>query len=312
MMPINTPRFVEASWTRNSDSLDYDLEDSVPQSEKEYARSLVRDTIPIGHKGGAAVTIRINAASPEADIAASVWPGLSAVTLPKAETGDQVRLVDQLITKYERLRGIRPGTIEIRTLIESAKGVANAEEIASASPRLKQFGGGGGYDMSLDLGVEMFVGFDQFFYGRQECTLVARALGLGYGVGAGGGDGGDTSGSVSDGERAYLNAVASRKVGGRGGGGLHPNVVEPQNRGYTPDPEEVEEAKRILAAWKEIDESGETEGAFEGRTVDKFEAARAEELIEWAEACAEYDAFKARKVAETREKEGLLEASRSS
>jgi citrate lyase subunit beta/citryl-CoA lyase len=304
MMPINTRRFVEASWTRKSDSLDYDLEDSVPQAEKANARSLVRETIPIGHKGGAVVTIRINAASPEADVAASVWPGLSAVTLPKAESGDQVRLVDAMITKYERLRGIRPGTVEVRTLIESAKGVANAVEIASASPRMHQFGGGGGYDMSLDLGVEMFVGFDQFFYGRNECNLVARALGHGYGVGGGGGEA-DTSGSVSDGERAYRSAVVNRKLGGRGGGGLHPNVVEPQNLGYTPDPEEVEEAQRIVAFFKEIDEQGETEGQFEGHTVDKYEAARAAELIEWAAACAEVDAFKARKVAETRRAEGL-------
>src|SRR5579871_1581266 len=212
MMPINNPRFVAQSWLRGSDSIDYDLEDSVPQSQKEYARTLVRDCIALGRQGGARVSVRINTATPEADIAAAVWPGLSFISHPKSEAAEQIQHVDMLITVWERERGVRPGTIEINAMIETAKGVAHCYEIASASPRVKAFGGGTGYDMSLDLGVEMFVGFDQFLYGRSECELAARALGIEYNVTV---FLPDTAGSVSNSEYFHDHAVANRKAGGR-------------------------------------------------------------------------------------------------
>lgn len=302
MMPINNPRFVNNSWRRNSDSLDFDLEDSVPQSQKEYARSLVKQVIPIGLMGGADVSVRINTATPEADIAASVWPGMGRIAHPKTESAQRIREVDALITKYERLRGIRVGAIEITAMIESALGVCNGYEIASASPRVKAFGGGGGYDMSLDMGVDMFVGFNQFVYSAGECELAARALGKEFSVSV---HMTDTSGSVSDAEATYLRAVANRKAGGRSGGGLHPNVVEPSNRGLTPPPEEVEQARRVLAAYGEVQQRGDAEGELNGQVIDAYEAARASELIEWAQACAEKDAFKEQK---RREAEGLQPA----
>ena len=73
-MPINNPRFVSRSWTRDCDFLNFDFEDSVPQSQKEHARTLVRDAITHGQKGGSEINLRINCAYPEADVPAAVWP----------------------------------------------------------------------------------------------------------------------------------------------------------------------------------------------------------------------------------------------
>ncbi len=267
-----------------------------------YARSIVRDTIQIGLKGGAEVGVRINCADVEADVEAAIWPGMSRIWHPKTEHAEQIRRLDKIITRLERERGIRPGTVEIFAMIETARGVANAYEFASASPRIRVFGGGWGYDMSLDLGVEMFVGFDQFFYGTNECELIARVLGLEPRVRVYTDD--TRGGSVSDAEGAYLNAVAVYKAGGRTGGALHPNVVEPQSRGFTPPPEEVEQAHRVLAYFRELDQRGEVEGELDGQTVDAYEAARAKELIEWAEACAWRDAEKANAREKTIAREG--------
>jgi citrate lyase subunit beta / citryl-CoA lyase len=297
MMPINNKRFVDGSWTREADSLNYDLEDSVPQSQKEFARSIVRETLLIPDKGGAQVTIRINCSTPEADVEASVWPPLASISHPKTEDPEQIRRIDALIARLERERGIRPGTVGINAMIETAKGIAHCYEIAGSSPRITHFSGGGGYDMSLDLGVEMFQDFDQFFYGKGECSLAARALDLEPGISL---FMPNASGSVMDGESTLASMVAHRKAGSRASGGLHPNVVPPTNRGLTPDPDEVEDAKRALDFFAELDERGEAEGALAGRTVDRYEAARAEELIEWAAACAEKDVYKARRVRESR------------
>src|SRR6266540_2014888 len=163
-MPVNNPRFLNAIWTRGCDFVNLDLEDSVPESQKPYARSLIKSAIPTTAKGGAEVFVRINHAYVRADLEAVVWPGLARVNYPKAETAEEIRKLDAIITELERERGIRPGSVEIGANIETARGVANGPEIASASPRVKDFGGGTGYDMSRDLGVEMFVGFDQFVY----------------------------------------------------------------------------------------------------------------------------------------------------
>ena len=162
------------------------------------------------------------------------------------------------------------------------------------------FAGGTGYDMSMDMGVEMFVGFDQFVYNRGEGALVAMALGLEY---VGSVYMPDTTGDVGNTDLTRQRAEANRKVGLRSGSGLHPNTVEPQNIGLTPTPEEVEDAKRILEYFAEIDERGEVEGELNGRIIDTYEAARATELLEWSELCAKKDARKAKAQARTRELE---------
>ena len=190
----------------------------------------------------------------------------------------------------ERVRGIRPGTVRIGTAIETTLGVANSYEIASASSRIDSFGGGTGYDMSMDMGIEMFVGFDQFLYNRGEGELIALALGIER-------EGGvympDTTGNVGDADLALERAENNRLAGFRSGGGLHPNVVAPQNRGLTPPPDEVARAHQVLELFRELDSRSEVEGELAGHTVDRYEAARAEELIEWATLCAQRDAEKA-------------------
>ena len=299
-MPVNTPRFIDKAWTRECDYINLDLEDSVPEWQKPHARTLVGEAIGTVSKGGAEVFVRINHDYVVADLEAVVWPGLRRVNYPKAETAEEIRQLDEHIGCLERERGIRPGTVEIGANIETAMGVSNAFEIAAASPRIKDFGGGTGYDMSRDLGIEMFVGYDQFTYGRGELELAARVnglelLSLPYLP--------NVTGSVSDGERAFTEAEAARKCGFRHGSGLHPNVVVPQNRGFTPTEEEVAEARWVMEQYGLIDSSGRASGEIDGRIVDRYEVLRAEELLEWAAACAARDEQKLRAVERTKEPE---------
>lgn len=295
-MPVVTRRFVDAAWRRGCDFINLDLEDSVPQHLKAHARSLIKDAIANVSRGGADAFTRINHDLVLADLEGVVWPGLSKVNYPKAEHAQEIRKLDEIITRLERERGIRPGTVEIGANIETSVGVANCREIAAASPRVKEFGGASGYDMSRDLGVEMFVGFDQFMYGKGEVELAARALGLEPRAAP---FTPNTTGSVSDLDRAFREAEAARRCGFRIGGGLHPNVVEPQNRGFTPTQEEVEDARWVLEWYRELSHSGETWAEVEGRVIDRYEAARAEELLEWAELCVARDREKTEAVART-------------
>ena len=293
-MPVVTQRFIDNAWRRGCDFVNMDLEDSVPQHLKAYARSLIKDAIPNVTKGGAEAFTRINHDYVLADLEAIIWPGLSRVNYPKAEYGAEIRKLDEIITRLERERGIRPGTVEIGANIETSVGVANGYEIASASPRVKDFGGAAGYDMSRDLGVEMFVGFDQFVYGKGECELIARVLGIEVRASP---FVANTTGSVSDSDLAFRQAEAARKCGFRLGGGLNPAVVEPQNRGFTPSEEDVRDAHWVLEEYRKLAGSGDTWAEVNGRIIDRYEVTRAHGTLEWAELCAERNREKAEAVA---------------
>jgi citrate lyase subunit beta/citryl-CoA lyase len=293
-MPVVTRRFVEHAWRRGCDFINLDLEDSVPQHAKAYARSLIKEAIGLVSKGGAEAFTRINHDTVVADLEAIVWPGLQRINYPKAEYAAEIRQIDALLTRLERERGMRPGTVEIGANIETAVGVANAFAIASASPRIKEFGGATGYDMSRDLGVEMFVGFDQFVYGKGELELAARTLGLEVRATP---FIANTTGSVSDPDRAFREAEAARKCGFRHGGGLNPAVVEPQNRGFTPSAEDVQDAHWVLEQYQELQGTAATWCEINGRIIDRYEATRARDTLEWAELCAERDREKAAAVA---------------
>lgn len=298
-MPVVTPRFIDHAWRRGCDFIVIDLEDSVPRHLKDYARSLVKDAIPNVSKGGAEAFTRINHDSVQADLEAAVWPGQKRIKYPKTEHASEVRLLDEIITRLERERGIEPGTVEIDPGIETAVGVTNSFEIAASSPRILEFGATtGGYDLSRDLGVEMFVDFDQFVYPRGEAELAARTLGLGV---RGAPFLANTTGSVSDGNRALRQAEAARKCGFHlGGGGLNPAVVEGHNVGLTPTEDDVRDARRVLEQYRQLAGTGETWMEVEGRVIDGYEAARARDTLEWAALCAERDREKAEAVARVR------------
>lgn len=300
-MPVVTPRFVDNAWRRGCDFINLDLEDSVPQHMKGYARTLIKDAIANVTKGGGEAFTRINHDLVQADLEGIVWPGLAKVNYPKAEYAEEIQKLDRIISRLERERGIRPGTVEIGANIETSVGVANAYDIASASPRVKEFGGAGGYDMSRDLGVEMFVGFDQFVYGKGEVELAARALDLEPHTAP---FTANTTGSVGDPDRAFREAEAARKCGFRVGGGLHPNVVEPQTRGFTPPSEEVEEARKVLEQYRTLENSAETWAEIDGKIIDRYEAARARKLLDWSATCAVRDQEKADAVARTEQAGG--------
>lgn len=283
-VPVNNPRFVEKAWTRGADAIILDLEDSVPPSEKSRARSLVRDTIPKVARGGAAVFVRINKEFAEADLRGAIWPGISRVIFPKAESADEVAFADSLITELEKERGIPLGTVEIYPLLESALGVVNSYSIATSSPRVKVMAdAGGGYDTALDLEIEMFAGFDQYSYLRERPSLAQMAAGVET-VGTPFIPG--ASGRVNQPDEGVRLARALRAWDVHEAVILHPALVAPLVTGLTPKPGEVRWARKVVATYETLEQEGESVIEIDDKVVDIYEYRRARELLLWAEACA--------------------------
>jgi citrate lyase beta subunit len=154
-VPANNPRFVEKAYARGADCILLDLEDSVPSSEKETARRLVKEIIPVVGKGGAEVFVRTNSPIDMAirDVEAIAWPGLSGLVYPKASVAEILNL-DKLMTELEKRRGLSLGSVEIIPLIETAKGILSAYQIATCSSRIRAMAGGVNLDTCLEIGCE--------------------------------------------------------------------------------------------------------------------------------------------------------------
>ena len=114
--------------------------------------------------------VRISRATPHADLAAVVWPGVATIYHPRSESAEQIQAISTRIDELERLRGIRPGTVNLVPMVETPLGVTMAREIAASSPRVRSFGVGPNIGMDLDA--------DSLMYARAECELIARALDL--------------------------------------------------------------------------------------------------------------------------------------
>lgn len=302
-MPVNVPRFVERAWSRGADLLVLDLEDSVAPDAKLAARGMVKDAIPVAARGGSSVGVRINHDTWMADLEAAVWPGLSSVAFPKAETADEVRAVAERLSDLERERGMPVGGVRLRCGIETPLGVWNAHEIAAASERIEDVGGVSDADLTGELGVriEMLREMDVLSWSRGESDLAARAAGR-----FPGGRVWARSSTVADyGDEAglYASYKVSADAGFRGAFGIHPTQTAAQNRAFTPSQADVALAGEVVAAFEAGWARGEAAAAVRGRVVDARVAAMARDFVEFAAACAETDARKARMRAEMEARE---------
>src|ERR1700752_2559180 len=95
ILPVNIPRFVKKAYARGADAIVLDLEDSVPPQEKGGARRLVRDSLAVAGRGGAAGLRPVNndPGLLTDDMDAAVHPGLDGLSIPKAESAAQIRAI---------------------------------------------------------------------------------------------------------------------------------------------------------------------------------------------------------------------------
>ncbi len=289
--PTN-PRFIDKAWTRGGDVYILDMEDSIAPAEKARCRTLIRESIQKANKGGASIYVRINKPFVDADLPYAVWPGVDRIMLPKTESAEEIRHADEIITRLEKERGIPPGTIELSAMIESTLGAVNIYEILTASPRkIWSMGGGGGYDMAVNLGIEMFASFDQYAFPINYVAFAAMALGI---EATGGVFVPNTSGRVDQGDQAAEQAKALHAAGIHHAGALHPAYIQPLVSGLSPTADEIAWAKRVIDAFDELADAGESVGELDGKVIDKYEYEMAQSTLEWAAECAAKDRYKER------------------
>jgi citrate lyase subunit beta/citryl-CoA lyase len=215
--------------------------------------------------------------------------------LPKTETAAEMQHAHAIISRLEKERGIVPGTIELYPMIESALGAVNIREILTATPRrIWSMGGAGGYDMAMNLGIEMFADFDQYAFPVAYVALATMALGI---EATGGVFVPNTSGRVDESDQAAKQAAALHAAFIHHAGALHPAFIQPLVSGLSPTAQEIAWSKRVVEEFGRLSDAGEAVGELDGKVIDKYERAAAQRTLEWAAACAAKDAYKARALA---------------
>ncbi|MDX6573512.1 MAG: citrate lyase subunit beta / citryl-CoA lyase, partial [Gaiellales bacterium] len=130
--PASRPELVEKALASRAHAVIVDLEDAVAPADMDDARANL-DAL-LGAPLERTVCVRINGlASPwwQADLATAVsLAGVDSLLLPKVESAGDVGVIVEELARAS-------STLALRCLIESARGVESALEIASASPRLQ-------------------------------------------------------------------------------------------------------------------------------------------------------------------------------
>src|SRR5450830_1249572 len=86
LVPITDADMVSHAWRHDADAITLDLEDGVAAAHKRDARGLVKEAIAPCTQGAAEVFVRVNQSFLQADLEASVWPGLRGIMLPQVDS----------------------------------------------------------------------------------------------------------------------------------------------------------------------------------------------------------------------------------
>ena len=279
-VPGNNPGMMQDAFIYGPDSIMLDLEDSVTMAEKDAARLLVYNALKTIDYGTTEMVVRINPLNTpygKKDVEAMVKAGVHVIRMPKTETADEVREVEEEILKWEEELGC-VGRTKIMAAIESALGIVNAYPIAIASKRMMGIALGA-EDYCANLKTQRTQGDNPNFglellLARQTIVVAARAAGI---------DALDTVYSNLDDMDTFRKEVELIKTLGFDGKSIiNPRQIEIVNEVFAPKQKDIEKALKIIAAIKEAEQKGSGVIAVNGKMVDRPVVIRAERTINLA------------------------------
>ena len=271
-VPGNNPGMMADAHIYGPDSIMLDLEDSVTMAEKDAARLLVHNALKSIDYGTTEMVVRINPLSTpygRKDVEAVVKAGVDVIRMPKTETAQEVRELEEEILKVETEIG-RVGETKIMAAIESALGIVNAYEIATASKRMMGIALGA-EDYSANLKTNRTPGGAELLLARETIVVAARAAGIACF---------DTVYSNLDDMEAFRKEVELIKTLGFDGKSIiNPRQIEVVNEVFTPTEKEITKARAVVAAIKEAQAKGSGVISLNGKMVDRPVVLRAERTI---------------------------------
>ncbi|GIT26530.1 MAG: CoA ester lyase [Gammaproteobacteria bacterium] len=250
-----------------------DMEDSVPDSEKVNAREVVADHLKAFSGTGRVVIPRLNSMQSghfEDDLRAVVGPDIAGISVGKIDRPEDVIKVSQLMLTVEREHGLEAGQLRIIPWLESASAIVHAFEILSADRRVVA-AAFGAEDFTHDMGIRRVGDESEVGFARQSMCIAARAAGV---------PALDTPYfSFRDEQGLRENIAASKQCGFKGKFAIHPAQVEIINGAFAPSIEEIDYARRVVAAFEEAERNGRGSTSLDGLVIDVPVVKRARALL---------------------------------
>jgi citrate lyase subunit beta / citryl-CoA lyase len=279
-IPGNNERFLQKSIKLHADILCFDLEDSVPSSEKEAARNLVASFLTTKQgDNDSCIYVRINSSDSglvDGDLERIVMNGLDGIVLPKIGNSEEVTQIIQKIDAIVSKRKLS-SDIQIIPSIETSRGVVNANSIASSHKNVTALVFGVFdylYDMNIDVEYDDFMSYN---YARSKIPVDARAAGIDAFDGI--------WQNVKDIDGLIKDAAIAKKLGYSGKTLIHPSHINPVHDIFRPTKKQIEWAKKVLAALQDTFENANARGAklLEGKMIDAVHYKQAKAVISAAE-----------------------------
>src|SRR6266700_47918 len=278
-MPGSNARALEKGRNLPADGLILDLEDSVAPDAKAIAREQIAQAIAAKGFGRREILIRTNGLdSPwwNDDVAMAGKAGPDGILVPKVSSAAELKAIADGLSEV----GADP-KLRVWAMIETARAVLHAEELAAASrdanPRLAGFVFGPN-DISRESRIKMLPGRAAMIPMMTHCILATRACGLEI-----------LDGPYSDFSNVdgfALECAQGRDLGFDGKTLIHPGQIEACNAIFTPPAEEVARARKIIAAVERPENASRGAISLDGQMVERLHADMARRTIAIADAIA--------------------------
>jgi citrate lyase subunit beta/citryl-CoA lyase len=281
-MPGSNARALEKARNLPADGIILDLEDSVAPDAKAVARDQIAQAIAAKGFGKREVLIRVNGLDTPwwiDDVAMAAKARPDGILFPKVSS------VEDLAAIADRLSDLNADTsIRVWAMIETARAVLHAEELAAASRDFETRLAGfvfGPNDISRETRIRMQPGRAAMLPLISHCILATRAYGL----------------EILDGPYSEISNVdgfaqecaQGRDLGFDGKTLIHPGQIEACNAIFTPPGDEVARARRIIAAFDLPENASRGAIRLDGQMVERLHAAMARRTIAIADAIAAMD-----------------------
>ena len=278
-VPGGNDRMIAKALTLPADGLILDLEDAVPPDRKAATRPIVREWLQKLDFGGRERWVRMNpiwSEYGEADLEETLAGRPEGYVMPKARRASDVREVVQHLERLETAYGIPGGSTKLVVLAtEVPEGLLNIGEIAAASPRIVTLTWGV-EDLSAAMGLpRVRDARNQYLdiprYARVMCTVAASAAGI---------EAMDTVYTdIADLDGLRRECEEAVAMGFTGKISIHPSQIEVINAAFTPSPEELAEARELVAEFEAHASRGVYAFRFKGQMVDAPHLTRARKVI---------------------------------
>jgi len=277
-VPGNERLKIEKSTTLGVDSICLDMEDGVALNKKAEARIVITEAMKTLAFGNAECCIRINSIGSgleKNDLAAALKANPISIIVPKIETAEQVKWVNNQIEAHEASNKLDLGSIRLLIGVETAKGILNLKEISSSAARLDAIIFGG-EDFAASIGAVRTKSADELLYARQATVTACAAHDL-QAIDIVFIDFKDQEGLRAEAMQGVTFGFSGKQI-------IHPNQASVVQEAFTPSDSAVEYAKRIVESFEEHQRDGRGAFALDGKMIDMPLLKNAQKVLERAKA----------------------------